>query len=176
MKTVVAASILFCSAALYCVAVGNGNTAPSQEDGEFLTKAVAVSGQQATDANAAARTSQRSVVQSMARSVAMVHYRTQHDLENLARLKGMNFRNEGAITAEPTEPAVAGSDPDRIATLLKRDEEAVALFHQEAVRGSDPDVQNYAESALPLLQQKLTALRSLQAVYPASMIVQTDGS
>ena len=176
MKTVIAASILYCSAALYCVAAGSGNAAPSQEDGEFLAKAVVVSGQQATDANATARSSQRAEVKSTARSIATVHHRTQRDLENLARLKGMDLSSDGATVGQPTESVMGGSDPDRIAALLKRDEEAVALFHQEAVRGTDPEVQNYAASALPVLQQKLTVLRSLQAVYPASMIVRTDGS
>jgi predicted outer membrane protein len=61
-------------------------------------------------------------------------------------------------------------DPARIANLMQAYEDAVALFYREAVRGTDPDLQQFAEATLPTLQARLLALRSLQYAYPKSTI------
>jgi putative membrane protein len=82
-------------------------------------------------------------------------------LTDLAKQKGVS------LPAEPADaPNDKVSDPDRIAGLLKAHEDAVALFHKEAVRGTDPDVKTFAQTVLPTLQRRLVVLRSLQEQYP----------
>lgn len=135
----------------------------SIEDGEFLVRAAMVAQQEVADARQAAQTTQHPEIQQAARSIAGDHLRAARKVADLAKGKGM--------TMTPQNVASSGldsqSDPERIATLLKAHEEAVALFHQEAVRGMDHDVQLFAQTTLLTLQRRLATLRSLQDLYPA---------
>jgi predicted outer membrane protein len=158
MKAFTVASVLFCGAAILHGAPAGG---ASEEDGQFIVRAVEISLQQTTDADAAARGTQRSEIGDAARSIAREHSRTERQLTSLAAQKGMALPE---LTAQPADPSA--TDPDRIAGLLKVGEEAVAVFHQEAVRGMDPDLQRFAQTSLTALQQKVIVLRSLQEAYP----------
>lgn len=166
MKVLV--SVLFCGAAVLHGAPAGGT---GDEDGEFMVRAVAISLQQAIDADAAAQGTQRSEIMTAARSIARIDSRTQRQLTSLAAQKGMVLPELAVRPADPRD-----SDPERIARLLKGGEEAVAVFHQEAVRGVDPDLQRFAQTSLTALQQKVAALRSLQEAFPAALVIapQTD--
>ncbi len=164
MKTLTVVSVLFCGAAVLHGAPAGGG---SDEDGQFLVRAVAISLQQRTAADAAALGTQRSEIMSTARSIAREHARTQRELTSLAAQKGVRLPEPDA------QPADRGAtDPDRIARMLKGGEEAVAVFHQEAIRGVDPDLQRYAQSSLTALQQKVVLLRTLQEAYPAAPLLE----
>ena len=136
----------------------------NEEDGEFLMKAVEVSRQEVADAQVTAASTGQPEIKQTALSIARDHVKVGQAAAELVKQKGLNEpANEsggGGYAAK------ADSDPARIATLLKAHEEAVALFHQEAVRGMDPDVKRFARATLPTLQRRLKALRSLQHTYP----------
>jgi uncharacterized protein DUF4142 len=159
MKTFTVVSVLFCGAAILHGAPAGG---AGDEDGQFVVRAVAISTQQAAYADAAASGTQRSEISRTARSIAREHARAERELTLLAAQKGLALPD---INAEPADPIA--TDPERIARLLKGGEEAVAVFHQEAIRGMDPDLQRFAQTSLMALQQKVVALRSLQEAYPA---------
>jgi predicted outer membrane protein len=164
MKALSVASILFCGAAMLPGAPADGARAMAgDEDGQFVVRAVAISVQQTSDAHAVARGTRRSEILNAARSIARDHTRTGRQLTSLAAQKGLALPEVGAQAADSD-----ASDPDRIARLLKGGEEAVAVFHQEAVRGMDPDLQRFAQTSLMALQQKVTMLRSLQEAFPAA--------
>ena len=166
MKAFGVVSFLFCGAAiLHGAPAGGATTVAGDEDGQFVVRAVAISLQQTFDAHAAAQSAQRSVIVTAARSIARDHARTGRQLASLAVQKGLALPE---MAAQPSDPAA--SDPDRIARLLKGGEEAVAVFHQEAVRGMDPDLQRFAQTSLAALQQKVTVLRSLQEAFPVAPI------
>lgn len=166
MKAFGVASFLFCGAAiLHGAPAGGASTVAGDEDGRFVLRAVAISSQQTSDADAAVQSAQRSEIVTAARSMARDHARTERQLTSLAVRKGLALPE---IAAQPTDPGV--SDPDRIARLLQGGEEAVAVFHQEAVRGIDPDLQRFAQTNLTALQQKVTMLRSLQEAFPAAPV------
>jgi putative membrane protein len=178
-----------------CGLVTNVHAAPatsgrSEQDGEFLVKAVEVSRQEVWDARSATQSSGRAEIKKAAHSIAHAHVRAMQRLTGLARQKGMSMPGEIAApgrSAAPGASAALGAnaalgakvgqdnniasktDPDRIAEFLKVHEAAVALFHQEAVRGMDPDLKRFAQITLPSLQRRLVALRSLQAAYPPDM-------
>jgi putative membrane protein len=171
-----------------CGLVTNVQAAPatsgrSEQDGEFLVKAVEVSRQEVWDARSATQTSGRAEIKKAAHSIAHAHVRAIQRLTGLARQKGMSMTGEiaapGASAALGANAALgpnvgqddiaSKSDPDRIAEFLKAHEAAVALFHQEAVRGTDPDLRRFAQITLPSLQRRLVALRSLQDAYPPDM-------
>ena len=164
MKVFSVVSILFCGAAVLHGAPAGG---AGDEDGEFVVRAVAISLQQASDANAAAQGTQRSEIMTAARSIAREHSRAERQLTSFAVQKGMVLPELAAQPADPSD-----SDPERIARLLKGGEEAVAVFHQEAVRGVDPELQRFAQASLTALQQKVTVLRSLQEAFPAGPVVE----
>lgn len=163
MKAFNVLAVLFCGAALLHGAPAKGS---GDEDGQFVVRAVAISLQQASDAHAAAQGTQRSEIVTAARSIAREHSRAQRQLTSLAAQKGVALPE---LAAQPADPC--DSDPERIARLLKGGEEAVAVFHQEAVRGVDPDLQRFAKTSLTALQQKVTVLRSLQEAFPATPVV-----
>jgi predicted outer membrane protein len=172
MKTFGVASILFCGAAMLPGApAGGASTMAGDDDGQFVVRAVAISLQQTSDAHAAAQGTRRSEIVNAARSIARDHTRTERQLTSLAAQKGLALPE---LAAQPADPDA--SDPDRIASLLKGGEEEVAVYHQEAVRGTDPDLQRFAQTSLMALQQKVTLLRSLQEAFPAAPLVapQTD--
>lgn len=163
MKAFTVASVLFCGAAVLHGSPAGGT---GDEDGGFVVRAVAISLQQTSDAEAAAQATQRSEIVTAARSIAREHSRAQRQLTSLAVQKGMALPELDTQPADPSD-----SDPERIARLLKGGEEAVAVFHQEAVRGVDPDLQRFAQTSLTALQQKVTVLRSLQEAFPASPVI-----
>jgi predicted outer membrane protein len=164
MKALSVASILFCGAAmLHGSPAGGARTIAGDEDGQFVVRAVAISVQQTSEADAVARDTRRNEIVNAARSIARDHTRTGRQLTSLAAQKGVALPELGAQPADSD-----ASDPDRIARLLKGGEAAVALFHQEAVRGMDPDLQRFAQTSLTALQQKVTVLRSLQEAFPAA--------
>jgi predicted outer membrane protein len=164
MKAFGVASILFCGAAMLPGSPAGGvSTMAGDEDGQFVLRAVAISLQQTSDADAAARGTRRSEIVNAARSIARDHSRKKRQLTSLAAQKGLVLPE---LAAQPPDPGA--SDPDRVARLLKGGEEAVAVFHQEAVRGTDPDLQRFAQTSLTALQQKVTVLRSLQEAFPAA--------
>jgi putative membrane protein len=140
---------------------------PSEQDGEFMVRAVEASRQQVSEAHVASQSTRRTQIQATARSIASDHAHAIRRLVELARRKGMDIPRDVGLRRD-----VAGSgesDPDRIAGFLKAHEAAVALFHQEAVRGMDPDLKRFARATLPTLQRRLAALRSLQDMYPPNM-------
>jgi putative membrane protein len=133
-----------------------------EEDGPFLMRAAEVSRQQANEARAAEHSTRNTEIRDTAHSIADDHERASRQLADLAKKKG-TILPAGAATAAKSQ-----SDPERIAGLLKAHEDAVALFHKEAVRGTDPDLKSFAQTTLPTLQQRLMDLRTLQDSYPQS--------
>jgi putative membrane protein len=143
-----------------------------EQDGQFLAKAVEVSRQGVSDARAASQSARSADIQEAARSIADDHGRAIRKLTGLAKEKGMELPRD--VTGRDRDIAAAAeiqseSDPDRIAGLLKAHENAVALFHQEVVRGTDPELRKFAQLTLPTLQRRLVALRSLQDMYPPDL-------
>jgi putative membrane protein len=143
-----------------------------EEDGQFLAKAVEVSRQGVSDAQVASQSAQSADIQQAARSIAADQGRAVRQLTDLAKEKGMELRRD--VRGGDRDIAAAAqirleSDPDRIAGLLKAHENAVALFHQEAVRGMDPALKKFAQLSLPTLQRRLIVLRSLQDMYPPDL-------
>jgi putative membrane protein len=141
------------------------------EDGEFMLKAAAISRQEGADAQATAQATRRVEIKLTARSIANDHMRAGQQLADLAKQKGMNVPAGDIAAADDAATGKNGRnavEPDsaRIASLLKANEEAVAIFHQEAVRGMDPDVKRFAQTTLPELQRRLETLRLLQDAYP----------
>jgi putative membrane protein len=149
----------------------------SEQDGEFLVRAVEVSRQEVWDARTATQSSGRAEIKKAAHSIAQDHVQAIQRLTGLARQKGMSMTGDIAARVASVAPVASmgqdkiasKSDPDCIAEFLKAHEAAVALFHQEAVRGMDPDLKRFAASTLPSLQRRVVALRSLQEAYPADM-------
>jgi putative membrane protein len=144
----------------------------AEEDGQFLAKAVEVSRQGVSDAEAASQSTRSADIQRAARSIADDHGRAIRQLTGLAKEKGMKLPRDAAGGDRDIAAATqirSESDPDRIAGLLKAHENAVALFHQEAVRGMDPALKKFAQVTLPGLQRRLVALRSLQDMYPPEL-------
>jgi putative membrane protein len=143
-----------------------------EQDGQFLAKAVETSRQGVSDAMVASQATQRADIQKAARSIADDQGRAIRRLTDLAKDKGMELPRD--VTGGGRDTAAAAQiqsepDPDRIAGLLKAHENAVALFHQEAVRGTDPELKKFAQLTLPTLQRRLVALRSLQDMYPPDL-------
>lgn len=135
----------------------------SDEDGAFLVKASELSQQGEADAQAASRSTQAEI-HATAESVASDHARIRRKLSDLAQARGLQF--PGLLHKGAGESFETATDSDRIAGLLKAHENAVALFHQEAVRGDDPDLKRFAENTVPTLQRRLLELRALQDRYP----------
>jgi putative membrane protein len=173
MKPTILAVLAFWSIAM--APAGNQTHATpmrDEEDGQFLAKAVEVSRQGVSDAQVASQSTQSADIQQAARSIADDQGRAIRQLTDLAKQKGMELPCD--VTGGDRDIAAAAqirsaSDPDRIAGLLKAHENAVALFHQEAVRGMDPALKKFAQGSLPTLQRRLVALRSLQDLYPADL-------
>jgi putative membrane protein len=134
-----------------------------EEDGHFLRMAVLSSRQALTDADAALQLTDKPEIRNAARTIWKDHVRASAKLSNLAKAKGMSWLDETPIGAPRTAES---SDAARIAGLLEANEEAVALFHQEAVRGSDTELRQFAQQTLPTLQRRLQTLRHLQDAYP----------
>jgi putative membrane protein len=153
------------SGAALALALGIGacavNAAPfaDDEDGRFLSSAAAVSGQQVVAAEAVASNAREKTLQATARSIAVSQQQAGQRLSALARQKGLSVHH-GAV---PSGAAHASA-------LLTAQEEAVALFHRESVRGMDPDIKEFARNSLPALQQTLDALRAVQSAHPEAMI------
>jgi putative membrane protein len=173
MKPTILALLAFWSIAM-APAGNQTHAAPmrDEEDGQFLAMAVEVSRQGVSDAQAASESTQSADIQQAARSIADDQGRAIQQLTDLAKRKGMELPRD--VTGGDRDIAAAArirsaSDPDRIAGLLKAHENAVALFHQEAVRGMDPALKKFAQVSLPTLQRRLVALRSLQDLYPADL-------
>ncbi|MDB6083837.1 MAG: hypothetical protein JWN43_1718 [Gammaproteobacteria bacterium] len=151
-----------------CGAAHQGAGAESlqpEQDGAFLVRAVEMSREEVVDARTASHTSRSTEVQRTARSIADGHQRAIRELAGLAQRKGVDVPKGTAGVGRIGSDA----DPDRIAGFVKAHEAAVALFHQEAVRGMDPDLRKFAQTTLPVLQRRLIALHSLQEVYPPGM-------
>jgi len=148
----------------FSAGVLNASALRSEEDEEFLMKAVEVSRQEVADAQVTAASTGQPEIKQAALSIANDHVKVGQAAAELAKRKGLNEPVNEA--ADGGYAAKADSDPARIAALLKTHEEAVALFHQEAVRGTDPEVKRFARATLPTLQRRLEALRSLQHTYP----------
>jgi predicted outer membrane protein len=144
-------------------------TSGLNQDDEFLVRAVEVSRQEVWDARTASQCSGRAEIKKTAHSIAHDHVRAIRRLTGLARQKGMPMSGVigGSVANVGQDKMASASDSDRIAEFLKAHEAAVALFHQEAVRGTDPDLKRFAQITLPSLQRRLLALRSLQDAYPA---------
>jgi putative membrane protein len=136
-----------------------------EEDGPFLMRAAEVSRQEANEARAAEHSTRNIEIRDTAHSIADDHERASRRLANLAKKKGTSLPTDATGAAGA---AKSQSDPERIAGLLKAHEDAVALFHKEAVRGTDPDLKSFAQTTLPTLQQRLMDLRTLQDSYPHS--------
>jgi putative membrane protein len=142
-----------------------------EEDGPFLMRAAEVSRQEANEARAAERSTRNTEIRGTAHSIADDHERASRQLADLAKKKGTSLpagATNAAGAAGAAGAAKSQSDPERIAGLLKAHEDAVALFHKEAVRGTDPDLKSFAQTTLPTLQQRLMDLRTLQDSYPQS--------
>ena len=140
----------------------------SEEDGRFLLKAAELSRQGELEANAVSGSTRRAEIHATAQSIADDYARATRQLTDLAKGK------EVELLASPPNQRNAvrfqtGSDSDRIAGLIKAHENAVALFHQEAVRGIDPELKRFAETMVPALQRRLVELRALQDRYPPSL-------
>jgi putative membrane protein len=167
MTSVTRLSISFFAVAASFGGAIHASSLSGEEDGEFLLKAVAASRQEATDAQAAAQSTRRAEIKQTSRSIADDHVRASQELADLAKRKGMNVPGIDATAAGDAATSRSGAESDsaRIAGLLQAHEDAVALFHQEAVRGMDPDVKRFAQITLPILQRRLEVLRSLQDAY-----------
>jgi putative membrane protein len=139
-------------------AAGNATPVAADEDGRFLSTAAAVTGQQVVAAEAVASSARENALKTTARSIAASQQQTGQRLAALARQKGLPLHNGAA----PPSAAPASA-------LLTGQEEAVALFHRESVRGMDPEIKEFARNSLPALQQTLDALRALQSTHPEAM-------
>jgi putative membrane protein len=146
---------------------GTGSTGVTgEDDGHFLRQAVQTSRQALTDAGAAVALTDKPEIRNAARTIWNDHVRASHELSDLAKQKGMRLPTEASIAPRTSPRTSESSDAAWIASLLEANEEAVAVFHQEAVRGSDTELRQFAQRTLPTLQRRLHTLRCLQDAYP----------
>jgi putative membrane protein len=132
------------------------------EDSEFIIKGIQAARTEVTEAYVATQRSRRAGLRDTARGILRDHERANTHLVALAKGKGLTLPE---VHSAPTNVGYH-SDARVIAALLMSNEEEVASFYRETVRGKDPEFQQFAEATLPTLQRHLSELRSLQSSVP----------
>jgi putative membrane protein len=145
-----------------------GQTAPthlSAADLGFVRQATAAGAAQLQEAQLAVERAQRPVVKQFAQQMVADYGSLDPALGALAQRKGVatSAQPDGAAASEigELEQARAGFDAVYVRAQLAAQQQAVALFQQEADGGADPDVKAFAQQNLALVQQHLAMVEAL---------------
>ena len=107
---------------------------------------------------------QSEAVKNLSRRLIDDHSKGNHELEALAKRKGVSLPPDDArmVYSMPLA-SKTGADFDRefARTAVEDHEKDIAAFEKEASSGSDPDVRNWARQTLPTLRAHLAAAQAL---------------
>ena len=134
-------------------------------DAEFVRKA-AVAGMVEVAAGKLAERSGGQRVKEFGQKVVEDHSRMGNDLATVAQTKAVSMPT--GLGAEKTAKidklgGLTGREFDEayVVEIISDHEEAIALFEAEANGGQDADIKQYAQEALPTLQQHLSMIRKI---------------
>lgn len=158
------------SACLACAAVaqsvsGTPSTA-SEGDISFMKHAAIDGVAEVKLGQLALDKSSNADVKKLAQRMVDDHTRANDDLQTLAQGKQVTLPSP-PTDADPTTSALKDEDGakfDQVWTdmLVKNHQKAVELFTAEKRQAQDPDVRNFAEKTLPVLNTHLEMARALQ--------------
>ena len=167
-SVVVMAMLPLAACALRPAAPRTGQAAPahlSAADLGFVRQVTAQGAAQLQEAQLAVERAERPVVKQFARQMVADYGSLDPELSALAQRKGVSApaQPDGAAASEleELEQARGGFDAVYVRVQLAAEQQAVALFQQEADAGADPDVKAFAQQNLALVQQHLAMAEAL---------------
>jgi predicted outer membrane protein len=128
---------------------------PFPADSDFVRQADRACNQAALDAQAALKKSRDPQIKKLAASIKQDGENASRELMQLSVEKGWP-----APTLESSTKSTGYSDRGYVAAQIKRQQQAIALFTQEASTGADTDLQRWAREYLPVLKSQLVTLRA----------------
>lgn len=148
-------------------AVNESSTEGLVGDTEFLRRANVQAMAEIRTAEAAQGRVQDSDVMQVAQQIAADHARSLQLSSTLAKNKHVEVPTALDATQQSrldTLSNLTGAEFDKaLLEALRSDQEAmIGLYRTESKSGSDPEVRQYAEQHLPILQSHLNRLQALQ--------------
>lgn len=103
-------------------------------------------------------------VKSYARNIISEHGQLIQQLQQVASNKGVDLPPDKDVRLEKkmTQTSADNFDREFIKAMVKEHKEDVSRFEEATRKAKDPDVKQFAESALPSLRQNLQTAQSLQ--------------
>jgi len=134
-------------------------------DAEFVRKA-AEGGMAEVAAGKLAERSDDQRVKEFGQKMVEDHSRMGNDLATVAQTKGVSMPTglgAGETAKVDKLGGLTGREFDKayVVEMISDHEEAIALFEAEANGGQDADIKQYAQEALPTLQQHLSMIRKI---------------
>ncbi len=143
----------------------------SQTDTTFFNQAALGGMAEVQFGQLASTKAARPAVKSFAQQMVTDHTALNQQLMQLAQTKNVTLPTDldpahQAILARLQRERGVIFDRDYVRSQISDHQATIALFQRETTDGSDPDVKNFANQALPQLQSHLSAA---QALLPAPM-------
>ena len=127
-------------------------------DSDFVRQAEQSANQEVADASLALKMSSHSDMKQVATNMQRDGNTANRRLATLAVEKGWL-----SATSDRPDTASNYSDHDWVAREIRAQQDAVALYREEAASGADTDLQEFARETLPTLQRNLDSLRALRS-------------
>jgi putative membrane protein len=142
------------------LAVSDGGRAADQfaADADFVRRAEQAGNQEMADARSALASSKDSAVQTVAKLLQTDGAQATRRLAALAVEKGWP-----SPPLDPPDLMSHYSDRGYAANQIRAEQDAIALYAEEAANGADSDLQEFARAALPALRRRLDSLRLLRS-------------
>ena len=134
-------------------------------DAGFALQAAAAGKKEVDSATLAAREASNSEVKALAQRLVKDHTVSNHELESMMRdRKGTPTQPAPAPKADKwrTETGVA-FDRAYVRHVIEEHEDAIELFEAQSVKGTDPELREWAKAKLPTLRDHLKMARDLRA-------------
>ena len=128
---------------------------PFPADSDFVRQAERTCNQAELDAQAALAKSHDPQIKNVAAAIKQDGENASRELMQLSVEKGWP-----APTLESSTKSTGYSDRGYVAAQIQRQQQAIALFTQEASMGADTDLQRWAREYLPVLKSQLVKLRA----------------
>ena len=139
---------------------GSSSSPAATEDATFVRDAAAAGMAEVRMGRLAERQAHAAQVRTFAERMVADHTKLGDQLDAIARKKSLttpstlDAKDSTALTALGAQHD-AGFDRAYLRTQIADHQSALALFQQEAARGTDPDLKRFAADALPTLRRHL---------------------
>ena len=130
--------------------------APSATDTDFATKAAEAGMAEVSTGHAAATKGESAAVKAFGKKMVDDHTKAADELKNVAAKSGVKLPTTMSADQKAAGEKLAGLEGAEF-----DNEEAVALFKNEASAGSDAGLKSFAQQTLPTLEEHLRMAKAL---------------